>query len=86
MITCSPRTPLFTECDTAVTKDFRPVCRHSQCDLHTTTDVLWRPELASKCSVPFRPAKIAGNGTVLEPAIALCCTFDFSAVEFGEVR
>src|SRR5712692_297118 len=26
------------------------VCRHSQCDLHTTTNILSVPELAAKCS------------------------------------
>lgn len=74
------------ECDVAVTVDMVPVCRHSQCDLHSTTDVLWRPDLASKCSVPFRPARFAEDGaTLLEPAFALCCTFDFTAEEFSQL-
>ena len=30
----------IVECDVAVTKDGELVCRHSQCDLHTTTNIL----------------------------------------------
>eukprot|EP00951_Prasinocladus_malaysianus_P025407 scaffold222712_cov42-Prasinocladus_malaysianus.AAC.1 len=30
----------FIECDVAVSKDLTFVCRHSQCDLHFTTDIL----------------------------------------------
>src|SRR5204863_266333 len=44
------------ECDVTFTKDRQLVCRHSQCDLHTTTDILARPELAAKCSQGFSPA------------------------------
>jgi len=32
------------------------VCRHSQCDLHTTTNILAVPALASKCTQGFSPA------------------------------
>lgn len=66
------------ECDVAVTKDLQLVCRHSQCDLHHTTDVLRRPELAAKCSVPFRPYDPASG----RPAEARCCTYDFTVAEF----
>jgi glycerophosphoryl diester phosphodiesterase len=41
------------ECDVTFTADRELVCRHSQCDLHTTTDILLRPGLAAKCSEPF---------------------------------
>ena len=44
------------ECDVTFTKDKELVCRHSQCDLHTTTNILAIPELAAKCSQPFTPA------------------------------
>jgi glycerophosphoryl diester phosphodiesterase len=44
------------ECDVTFTKDRALVCRHSQCDLHTTTNILSIPELAAKCSQPFSPA------------------------------
>src|SRR6266851_962389 len=38
------------ECDVTFTKDRQLVCRHSQCDLHTTTNILSVPALAAKCS------------------------------------
>jgi glycerophosphoryl diester phosphodiesterase len=66
------------ECDVTFTKDRQLVCRHSQCDLHTTTNILAVPELAAKCSQPFRPADPAA-GT---PASALCCTSDITVAEF----
>lgn len=64
------------ECDVAFTKDRELVCRHAQCDLHTTTDILARPELAAKCTTGFTPA---ANG---EPASAKCCTSDLTLAEF----
>ncbi len=64
------------ECDVAFTKDKELVCRHSQCDLHTTTNILTVPELAAKCSIPFQPAK---DG---QPAQAKCCTSDITLAEF----
>jgi len=74
----------FVECDTSVTKDLVPVCRHSQCDLHTTTNVLFNPTLAAKCSMPFQPAVLnATTGNVITPAGALCCTFDFNITEYS---
>ena len=63
------------ECDVSFTKDRGLVCRHSLCDLHTTTDILLRPELAKKCTKPF----VAANGT--SPATALCCTSDITTAE-----
>ncbi|EIJ41707.1 glycerophosphoryl diester phosphodiesterase [Beggiatoa alba B18LD] len=65
------------ECDVTFTKDKQLVCRHSQCDLHTTTNILATP-LASKCTVPFTPAD-ATTGT---PANAMCCTSDITLEEF----
>ncbi|MFC3033047.1 glycerophosphodiester phosphodiesterase family protein [Pseudoalteromonas fenneropenaei] len=65
------------ECDVTFTKDHQLVCRHSQCDLHTTTNIL-ATSLASKCSVPFTPAD-PNQGT---PASAKCCTSDISLAEF----
>ena len=44
------------ECDVAFTRDRQLVCRHAQCDLHATTDILARPDLAAKCSQDFQPA------------------------------
>ncbi|KAJ9661241.1 hypothetical protein H2201_006600 [Coniosporium apollinis] len=64
------------ECDVAFTSDRELVCRHSQCDLHYTTNILAIPELAAKCTTPFTPA----NGT--SPATANCCTSDITLAEF----
>ncbi|KAG2421255.1 hypothetical protein HFD88_000871 [Aspergillus terreus] len=63
------------ECDVAFTADRELVCRHSQCDLHTTTNIL-TTDLAAKCTVPFQPA---ADG---KPAQAKCCTSDITMVEF----
>ena len=63
------------ECDVTFTKDLELVCRHSQCDLATTTNIL-QTSLASRCSAPFRPA--IGE----QPASATCCTSDISLAEF----
>ena len=51
----------IVECDVSFTKDKQLVCRHSQSDLHTTTDVLAHPDLAKKCTTPFVPTDPA-NG------------------------
>ena len=66
------------ECDVTFTKDRQLVCRHSQCDLHTTTDILAVPELAAKCSEPFTPADAAAG----RKASAKCCTSDITLAEF----
>ena len=63
------------ECDVTFTKDLELVCRHSQCDLATTTNILQTP-LAAKCSSPFRPA------SEIQPASATCCTSDITLAEF----
>lgn len=65
------------ECDVTFTKDMQLVCRHSQCDLHTTTNILETP-LASKCSEPFSPADPATG----KKATAKCCTSDITLAEF----
>lgn len=64
------------ECDITFTKDRQLVCRHSQCDLHTSTNILIIPDLAAKCNQTFVPA----NGT--KPATAQCCTSDITFAEF----
>lgn len=66
------------ECDVAFTKDRQLVCRHSQCDLHTTTDILARPALAGKCTKGFEPADPATG----RKASAACCTSDLTLAEF----
>ena len=63
------------ECDVTFTRDNQLVCRHSQCDLHSTTNILQTP-LAITCRVPFKGA----DGD--EPASAQCCTSDITQAEF----
>lgn len=70
------------ECDVTFTKDKQLVCRHSQSDLHTTTDVLAYPELAKKCTVPFKPA----NPDTGEDAQVECRTSDFTLAEFRTLK
>src|SRR3981189_1451749 len=66
------------ECDVTFTKDRQLVCRRSQCDLHTTTNILSVPALAAKCSQPFTPADPATG----KKASAKCCTSDITLAEF----
>jgi glycerophosphoryl diester phosphodiesterase len=66
------------ECDVTFTKDRQLVCRHSQCDLHTTTNILSVPALSAKCSQPFTPADPATG----KKASAKCCTSDITLAEF----
>ncbi len=65
------------ECDVTFTKDLQLVCRHSQCDLHTTTNILANPALAAKCTQPFVPYDPMTD----TPASATCCTSDFTLAE-----
>jgi glycerophosphoryl diester phosphodiesterase len=66
------------ECDVTFTKDRQLVCRHSQCDLHTTTNILSVPVLAAKCTQGFSPADPATG----KRASAKCCTSDITLAEF----
>lgn len=68
----------IVECDVTFTQDRQLVCRHSQCDLHMTTNILNKPDLAGKCTQPFVPADPV-KGT---PASAKCCTSDITLAEF----
>lgn len=67
----------MVECDVTFTKDKVLVCRHSQCDLHTTTDIL-ATDLAQKCS---RPPKVVDGVLTNGPDIQ-CCTSDITRSEF----
>jgi glycerophosphoryl diester phosphodiesterase len=70
------------ECDVTFTADRQLVCRHAQCDLHTTTNILATP-LASRCTQQFRPAEFdAATGTRTRAASAKCCTSDVTLAEF----
>ena len=70
------------ECDVTFTKDKALVCRHAQCDLHTTTNILATP-LAEKCTQGFSPAEFDPlTGALIKPATAKCCTSDITLDEF----
>lgn len=70
----------IVECDVAVTKDGALVCRHAQCDLHTTTNILGDATLAAKCTTPFTAA--SGN----TPATVKCCSSDITLAEFKTLK
>lgn len=61
----------IVECDVTFTKDGELVCRHSECDLHTTTNIV-ATGLNAKCSVPW-------NGPDSNPK---CCTSDLTLAEY----
>jgi glycerophosphoryl diester phosphodiesterase len=65
----------IVECDVTFTKDGELVCRHAECDLHTTTNIV-ATELNNKCSVPW-----TGPGS--SPR---CCTSDLTLDEFKSLR
>jgi glycerophosphoryl diester phosphodiesterase len=65
----------IVECDVTFTKDGELVCRHAECDLHTTTNIV-ATELNNKCSVPW-------SGAGSSPK---CCTSDLTLQEFKSLR
>ena len=67
----------IVECDVTFTKDRQLVCRHAQCDLHTTTNVLSIPALAAKCTRNW-------TGPSPNPS-PLCCTTDFTLAELKQL-
>jgi glycerophosphoryl diester phosphodiesterase len=73
------------ECDVTFTKDGQLVCRHDQCDLHTTTNILATP-LAAMCSRPFTPAEFNASGVRTKAASALCCTSDLNVAEYKTLK
>lgn len=69
------------ECDVTFTKDRELVCRHAQCDLHTSTDVVSRPEMNAKCSTPWAPGvspRCCASDFTLEEIKTLCAKMDSS--------
>lgn len=64
------------ECDVTFTKDKELVCRHSQKDLATSTNIL-ATDLARKCTTPFIGADKAGGKASVE-----CRTSDLTLTEF----
>jgi glycerophosphoryl diester phosphodiesterase len=73
------------ECDVTFTSDGELVCRHDQCDLHTTTNILVTP-LADKCTQRFSPAEFDASGRRTKTASALCCTSDLTLQEFKSLK
>ena len=69
----------IVECDVTFTKDQALVCRHSQCDLHSTTNILTTP-LAQKCSVPPDMSSSAPFSNVK------CCASDLTVAEFKSLE
>ena len=65
----------IVECDVTFTSDRELVCRHSQCDLATTTNILSTP-LAEKCSMP------PDYNAKLPFEEVRCCTSDITLKEF----
>ena len=69
----------IVECDVTFTNDAEPVCRHSQCDLHTTTNIL-DTDLSASCSVP------PDHSSETPYANVRCCASDLSLAEFSTLR
>jgi glycerophosphoryl diester phosphodiesterase len=63
------------ECDVTFTKDGELVCRHSECDLHTTTNIV-NTALNASCSVPWTAGGPAPK----------CCTSDITLSEFKSLK
>lgn len=73
------------ECDVTFTRDLVLVCRHSQNDLATTTDILLTP-LARTCVEPFEPARLRADGSVQRAARAECRTSELTLAEFKTLQ
>ena len=67
------------ECDVTFTRDGALVCRHSECDLDSTTDIV-ATALNQKCTVPW-----TGPVGPDHPA-PLCCTSDLTLAEFRTLQ
>jgi glycerophosphoryl diester phosphodiesterase len=67
----------IVECDVTFTKDGELVCRHSECDLHTTTNIV-ATDLNNKCTVPW-----TGPGQSPAPK---CCTSDLTLSEYQTLK
>ena len=67
----------IVECDVTFTKDGELVCRHDECDLHTTTNIV-ATALNQQCSVPW-----TGPGQVPAPR---CCSSDVTLAQFKSLQ
>lgn len=63
------------ECDVTFTKDGELVCRHSECDLHTTTNIVDTP-LNDMCTVPWTAGGPAPK----------CCTSDVTLAQYKSLH
>lgn len=63
------------ECDVTFTKDGELVCRHDECDLHTTTNIV-DTELNASCTVPW-----AGPNSGPK-----CCASDITLAQFKTLK
>ena len=50
----------IVECDVTFTKDGQLVCRHAECDLHTTTNIVATPLNKPSATVPWTRGRRAG--------------------------
>jgi glycerophosphoryl diester phosphodiesterase len=67
----------IVECDVTFTADGQLVCRHAECDLHTTTNIVATP-LNTSCSVPW-------TGPPPAPG-PLCCASDLTLAQFKTLQ
>jgi glycerophosphoryl diester phosphodiesterase len=65
----------IVECDVTFTRDGALVCRHDECDLHTTTNIV-TTELNNSCTVPY-----SGPGS--SPR---CCASDLTLQQFKTLK
>lgn len=65
----------IVECDVTFTKDGHLVCRHDECDLHTTTNIVDTP-LNASCTVPW-------SGPNSGPR---CCASDITLAQFRTLK
>ncbi len=63
------------ECDVTFTKDGALVCRHDECDLHTTTNIVNTP-LNASCTTPWSGANSGPR----------CCASDITLAEFKTLK
>lgn len=71
------------ECDVTFTADKELVCRHSQSDLHATTNIL-ETDLAQKCNVP--PEFDPQSGELTNASDIQCSTSDITLAEFKTLK
>jgi glycerophosphoryl diester phosphodiesterase len=65
----------IVECDVTFTKDGQLVCRHDECDLHTTTNIV-NTELNASCTTPW-----SGAGSTPR-----CCASDITLAQFKTLK